>query len=98
MNNVFGINQNPQETKVEVTDAEARAAFAKYVNDILDFYVKGFIDVVSFGHVDYMGVPSADVGPFPDGLANDVLALGMAMKREAKGECRGAHDRVQNEA
>lgn len=98
MNNVFGISQNPPETKIELSDAEARESFVKYVNEVLDLYKKGLIDVVSFGHVDYMGVPFADFGPFPDGLANDVLALGVAVKREAKGECREAYIRVQSEA
>ena len=44
------------------------------------------------------GVPDASVGPFPDGPAIDVLALGAAVTREANGEVAGAYDRVQNGA
>ena len=98
MTNVFGISQRAVETTVSPIDAESRAAFVKDVQEFLDLYAKGQIDVICFGFVDNNGVPASEVGPFPDGLANDVLALGLDMKRSAKAECRSAHDRVQNEA
>lgn len=98
MNNVFGIGVNPAKAIVIPSDSKDRESFSNSVREILDMYVKGEIDVVAFGYVDPMGVPDASVGPFPDGLANDVLALGAAVTREANGEVAGAYDRVQNGA
>ena len=97
MNNVVGISSKPEDarTACDAAELEERSKFVAYVNEIMELYAAGRIDVVCVGYVDGMGVPTTDVGPFPDGLANDVLALGVSMERCAKSECLGAHDRVK---
>lgn len=94
MSKVVGISQ-PIQPEPE-TSIEDRKSFVNYVQECLELYLSGKLDVVCFGFVDAAGVPLVEYGTFPSSLANDILALGMRCRRDSEAICEEAHDLIKS--